>query len=133
MDAMVEVKARAGDLRLLIPADTEHLRAARLVAADAGRRAGFDCEDIDDLRIAVDELCHCLMHVSAGPISLTFGVTEHGVTVEGKAVAGSPVAAPVLDPFSEAIVHSATDHFELETDAPHVRFAFDKVGAHSWV
>lgn len=129
----MDAQARAGDLHLLIPADTEHLRAARLVAADAGRRADFDYEDIDDLRIAIDELCHCLMRVSDGPISLTFAVAEHRVTVEGRAAAGAPAVSPPLDPFSEAILHSATDRFELETDTPHVRFAFDKRGARSWV
>src|SRR5258705_12262941 len=45
-------------LRLQVPATVEHLRTVRLVAADAAERAGFDCDQTDDIRIAVDELCH---------------------------------------------------------------------------
>ncbi|MGH9030915.1 MAG: ATP-binding protein [Acidimicrobiia bacterium] len=129
---MVGIEAHAHDLHLLIPADSEHLRAARLVAADAAGRAGFDCEETEDLRIAVDELCHCLMRVTDGPISLTFGVSRSGVTIEGSALAAS-AATPILHPFSEAILRSATDYFEiLDTDQSEVRFVLGKAGARAW-
>jgi hypothetical protein len=129
---VVGVQTAAHDLHLLIPADAEHLRAARLVAADAAGRAGFDCDETEDLRIAVDELCHCLMRVSDGPISLTFSVRRGGVTIEGRAVAES-VTQPVLHPFSEAILRSATDAFEIvERDHPEVRFVLEKAGARAW-
>jgi hypothetical protein len=129
---VVEVQTQAHDLHLLIPADAEHLRAARLVAADAAGRAGFDCDETEDLRIAVDELCHCLMQVGDGPISLTFGVRRGGVTIEGRAVAES-VTPTVLHPFSEAILRSATDAFEIiERDHPEVRFVLEKTGARAW-
>jgi len=130
---MVGVETQAHDLHLLIPADAEHLRAARLVAADAAGRAGFDCDETEDLRIAVDELCHCLMRVTDGPISLTFGVNGDDVTIEGRALAGSAVARPILHPFSEAILRSATDSFEiLDSDYPEVRFVLEKTGARAW-
>ena len=35
--------------------------AARLAAADVGSRCGLAYEEVDDLRIAVDELCHAIM------------------------------------------------------------------------
>jgi hypothetical protein len=126
------VEQQADDLRLLIPADTEHLRAARLVAADAAGRAGFDCEETEDLRIAVDELCHCLMRVSDGPISLTFAVSPSGITIEGRAVATSEVARPLLHPISEAILRSSTDDFEIVAEPPQVRFSLGKAGARAW-
>ena len=129
---MIGVEQQADDLRLLIPADTEHLRAARLVTADAAGRAGFDCEETEDLRIAVDELCHCLMRVSDGPISLTFAVSSSGITIEGRAVAASAVSRPLLHPISEAILRSSTDYFEVELEAPQVRFALGKAGARAW-
>jgi hypothetical protein len=129
---VIGVEQQADDLRLLIPADTEHLRAVRLVAADAAGRAGFDCEETEDLRIAVDELCHCLMHVSDGPISLTFAVGAGGITIEGRAVAASAAAQPLLHPISEAILRSSTDSFEIEAEPPQVRFALAKAGARAW-
>lgn len=130
---MVGVETPAQDLHLLIPADSEHLRAARLVAADAAGRAGFDCEETEDLRIAVDELCHCLMRVTDGPISLTFAVNGSRVTIEGRALAASAFATPLLHPFSEAILRSATDCFEvIDTDHPEVRFVLGKTGVRAW-
>jgi len=130
---VVGVETPAHDLHLLIPANAEHLRAARLVAADAAGRAGFDCEDTEDLRIAVDELCHCLMRVTDGPISLTFTVSGGDVTIEGQALAASAFATPLLHPISEAIVRSATDSFELiDSDRPEVRFVLSKRRAQSW-
>ena len=45
-------------VHLVVPPSSEYLRTARLVAADAAVRAGLDCEEIEDFRIAVDELCH---------------------------------------------------------------------------
>jgi hypothetical protein len=129
---VVGVEQHADDLRLLIPADIEHLRAARLVAADAAGRAGFDCEETDDLRIAVDELCHSLMRVSDGPIALTFAVSASGVTIEGSAVASSNLPRPFLHPISEAILRSSTDYFDVETQHQRVRFALGKAGARAW-
>jgi hypothetical protein len=129
---VVGVEQQADDLRLLIPADTEHLRAARLVAADAAGRAGFDCEETEDLRIAVDELCHCLMRVTEGPISLTFAVSASGVTIEGRAAASSRTIRPLLHPISQAILRSSTDYFEVEAEHPQVRFALGKAGARAW-
>ena len=39
------------------PAAPEYLRLARIATADAASRAGLDYEEIDDVRIAVSELC----------------------------------------------------------------------------
>lgn len=40
---------------LAIPADTEQVRVARLVACAAARRSGMAEEDVDDVRLAVGE------------------------------------------------------------------------------
>jgi anti-sigma regulatory factor (Ser/Thr protein kinase) len=40
---------------LSIPPSVEHVRTARLVAAAAARRAGFDDASVDDIRLAVGE------------------------------------------------------------------------------
>src|SRR5262249_35164708 len=49
------------EIRLIIPGAPEFLRLARLAAADAGSRAGLTYDEIEDLRIGVDELCHSVM------------------------------------------------------------------------
>ncbi len=44
-------------VKLVIPARANLVLLARLTAATIGSRADFDVEEIEDLRLAVDELC----------------------------------------------------------------------------
>jgi anti-sigma regulatory factor (Ser/Thr protein kinase) len=73
-------------VRLAIPAAPEFLRLARLAAADVASRVGFSYEDIEDLRIGVDELCHLLMAPGTenDDLELTFTLGGDAVTVEGE-------------------------------------------------
>jgi len=50
-------------VELQIPGNVDHVVLARFTAATVGARAGFDIDEIEDLRLAVDELC-----VSFGPV-----------------------------------------------------------------
>jgi anti-sigma regulatory factor (Ser/Thr protein kinase) len=109
-------------VKLVVPADPEYLRLARLAAADAGSRAGFDYEEIDDLRIAVNELCHLLIGSgAAGSVAVEFDTGTDAVTVEGHA---SDPGDLVSNEFTETILsrvadeHAVTDgddgrHFRL--------------------
>jgi len=47
----------SGIVELAIPAGSDLLVLARLAVANIASRSGFDIEEIDDLRLAVDELC----------------------------------------------------------------------------
>ena len=73
------------ELRLQVPATIEHLRTVRLVAADAADRAGFDCDETDDLRIAVDEVCHAVLKSTEAPITVGFSTEPGLVRVTGAA------------------------------------------------
>ena len=50
-----------GDVRLVVPAAPEYLRLVRLTAAGLASRLGFTFDEVEDLRIAVDELCFHLL------------------------------------------------------------------------
>lgn len=96
---------------ITFPGTPEFLRLARLTSADAGSRAGFDYEDIDDLRIAVSELCALIAGTPGGHLTLAFSVEAGGVTVDGRAEPGSLVD----NELSRAIVEAVVDEFELTT------------------
>ena len=49
-------------VELAIPAKAELLSLARMTVAAVAARADFDFEEIEDLRLAVDELCSRLLH-----------------------------------------------------------------------
>ncbi len=69
-------------VELSFPANVDLVVLARFTAATVAARAGFDVEEIEDLRLAVDELC-----VSFGPIEASLGVrlqfmrTDHRVRI----------------------------------------------------
>ena len=113
-----------GEIRLEIPAAPEYLRLARLAVADVGARAGWSYEDIDDLRIAVSELCSVVSVHPEGAVTLTFRVEEGCLTVEGESRTGSTEITP--NELSEAIVAAVTDEHLLETDAGVTRFEVTK-------
>jgi serine/threonine-protein kinase RsbW len=64
---MIETFAKTAKdevIELSFPAQGDLITLARFTAATVATRAGFDVEEIEDLRLAVDELC-----VSFGPLT----------------------------------------------------------------
>jgi anti-sigma regulatory factor (Ser/Thr protein kinase) len=98
---------------LVVPADPEYLRLARLAAADAGSRAGFDYEEIDDLRIAVNEMCHLLIGSGAtGRVEVEFHANGDDVIVEGHSTApGQAIGNEFTDTILSRVAdeHAVTD------------------------
>jgi serine/threonine-protein kinase RsbW len=96
-----------------MPADPSFLRLARLAAADAGTRAGFTVEDVEDLRLAIDELCGPLMNGSGGTISLTFLAVDGRVDIEGRGPA--PEDEPAFADIGDAIIAAVVDEHTIDT------------------
>ena len=83
-ETQADTATTTGEIRLEIPAAPEYLRLARLAVADVGARAGWSYEDIDDLRIAVDELCYAIgAGAEHGRLTLTYSVTGQQIEVRG--------------------------------------------------
>jgi serine/threonine-protein kinase RsbW len=110
---------------LVVPATAEYLRLARLASADAGSRAGFDYEEIDDLRIAVTELCHLLIgDGGTGRMTLEFRPLDDGIAVEGRAA--DPPPRNDDDHVSETILATVVDEHEVSDAADGRRFRLVK-------
>ncbi len=109
------------ELVLVVPPYSAYLRAVRLVAADTAVRAGLDCEETEDFRLAVDELCHTLMSATDHPLHLTFAADADSVTAWGATSAriGSPTSITEL---SATILESLTDGYELHENEDNVEF-----------
>src|SRR3981081_1984032 len=72
------------EIRLIIPGSPDFLRLARLAPASTGRRAGLTFDEIEDLRIAVDELCHSVMRADgSGSVELVFEMDDEGLAAAG--------------------------------------------------
>jgi len=67
-------------VELTLAADAQMLFLARMTGAAVATRADFDYEQVEDLRLAIDELCIKLMSSVNGParISLSFQWDDEG-------------------------------------------------------
>ena len=108
-------------IELSIPAHGEFLRLVRLASADVGSRAGFDFEEIDDLKIAVSEACSLLLGGDA-PLRLQFECQPECVAVLGEAAS----AADVDRTLSLAIIGAVVDEHELVDGGGRTRFRLVK-------
>jgi hypothetical protein len=110
------------ELRLQVPPTIEHLRTVRLVAADAANRAGFDCDQTDDLRIAVDEVCHAVLKSTEAPITIGFSAEPGLVRVQGAAPREGALRPLHLPRMSQLIVDAVSDHVEIVDGSSGIRF-----------
>jgi anti-sigma regulatory factor (Ser/Thr protein kinase) len=98
-------------VRLSVPASLEYVRVVRLTAAAVAARFGFDVEEIEDIRVAVDELASVVIEAgSGGEIAFTFSNLGDTFAVEGR---GAVDAEPVVDDLTRQILSVVVDDFEL--------------------
>ena len=77
------------EVRLALPATPEHIRLARLTVASLAGGLGFSFDAVEDLRIAVDELCYLLgADGRPGSIVLHFAVDAARIEITGHGAAG---------------------------------------------
>lgn len=119
---MAEVQGterRIGPVDLTVPASSDHLRVLRLVTSSLASSLGFDIDQLDDLRIAVDELCSLLIEHAPpeGRICLTLRNDRGHLFTEGSLVDGAPGAA-AIDPVSQLILDGLDIDWTIEARAP---------------
>jgi hypothetical protein len=99
-----DTEQQAGPVDLTVPASSEHLRILRLVAASLAASLGLDVDQLDDLRIAVDELCSLLIeHAPAGArLRLTLCGEKGSLMADGGLVEDAAIAE--IDSVSQLIL-----------------------------
>ncbi len=70
-----------------IPPDPTYVRVARLVTGDMAERAGFSVDELDDVRLAVDELCALLIGGDRAPLELRLQALGNELVIEAKTAA----------------------------------------------
>jgi hypothetical protein len=121
-----ELRTAMDDVHLVIPACSEFLRALRLVAADAAVRAGLDCEEVEDFRIAVDELSHAVMTATDHHLHVTFRTSDDKVTARGSARCRHSALPPAMTELSSTIVTSVADFFDFRREKSEIVFVVVK-------
>jgi anti-sigma regulatory factor (Ser/Thr protein kinase) len=101
-------------VRLNLPASTRFVSSARVVAASMGAEVGLDVDDLDDLRLGVDELLSTLVDGAdaAARVSIEFVTGDNSVTVRGALEGSAQVAEP--DELTRRILDAVADYYELD-------------------
>ena len=102
---------------LTFPAQPEFVRLVRLTAADVASRAGLDFEEMDDLRIAVSEMCSLAVG-NDGVLTLDFTFDDGAVTVEGQ----GPIGEFDEHGLARRIIAAVADEHEIDTLEDAMRF-----------
>ena len=100
-----------------IPASPQFLGVLRLVAAGLAARLKFTLEDIEDLKIAVDELSAYLTGAQGrdGDLEVRFSISEDSIEIEGRALLqpGHKVRTELTE-FSQMILETVADSASLQ-------------------
>jgi serine/threonine-protein kinase RsbW len=124
---------KGGDVRLVVPAAPEYLRLVRLTAAGLASRLGFTFDEVEDLRIAVDELCfHLLGEPDDGheppdgdrTMDLTYSAGPDSITITGRTGLSGPV--PEASELSEQILDALVDEHAVSGEDGMITFRLKK-------
>lgn len=100
-----------------IPASPEYLKVVRLVVAGLASRLGFTIDDIEDLKIAVDELSAYLTGAQGREGTLDIGFDLHDDRIDirgnGRFTAGTKVRTDLTE-MSKMILETVVDEAALE-------------------
>lgn len=100
-------------VKLELPAESRYLHIVRLAAAGAAAEAGLDAAEIEDVKIAVDELCSVAIDTepAAAELTLEFRGVDGGLVVEATIPADRE---PAVDELGRAILEATVDTIELD-------------------
>jgi serine/threonine-protein kinase RsbW len=105
-------------VRLTVPADVGYLGVLRTATAGLAARLQFALDEIEDLRIAVDEACAMLLAIATdnAQLSCRFVVTDNALTVEVTAPILSGTRLPAASSFAWKVLTALTTEASAEAD-----------------
>jgi hypothetical protein len=114
------------EIRLVIPAQSRFLRLARLTAAGIAGDLGFSLQDIEDLRVAVDEMSAVLIDGVAPSLELelVYRIDGDELQVEGRCAHAGAIAE--LHPVARELLSMTADEFAVDAGGEGRRFRLVK-------
>jgi len=115
------------EVRLAVPARPEFVGLARVTAAGLASRLGFTFDQVEDLRLAIDEMCFGLTGSKGkdGILELRFLLSPEGLTVQGRG-SFSPPGPVHLSELSKVILDALVDEHSISDGADGPRFRLMK-------
>ena len=102
------------EVHLALPATPEFVRLARVTATGLASRAGFSIDEVEDRRLAIDELCFTLIGSKGrdGRLELRYRLDGTELEVHGSLDADD-VDVPHLSDWSDQILDALVDEHEV--------------------
>ncbi len=101
---------------LTIPAHPSFITLARMVAAGMSARAGFTHEEVEDLRLALDELCFSLIGLEGEPgsVQLHYRIDDTYLAVDACSIRVEGQGQIHSTEFSQALLDALVDDHGAE-------------------
>jgi len=113
---------------LSVPAAGAYLGVLRTATAGLAARLQFTLDEIEDLRIAVDEACAMLLPIATpdAELSCRFMVTDNALLVETSVPTTSSGPRLPAESFSWQVLHALTDEIESAVSGGHAAIRLTK-------
>jgi serine/threonine-protein kinase RsbW len=104
---------KAATVTVTIPAQSRFVALARVTATSLGAEVGMDVDELDDLRMGVDELVAALVTATSdhATIELRYELQPSALVVTGRLEGGGGAR---LDELGRHIVSAVADDFSIE-------------------
>lgn len=102
-----------------IPASTAHIRVVRQAGSALAALCDFTYDRLQDLHIAIDEVCSRIMAISDPPasrIEVTFEIEHRDMRITARGDSPVREGGQFLTKWSQAILRSVTDSVEVLSD-----------------
>lgn len=125
---MTDDDGEGEQIRLTMSATPHLLRVARLTAAGLASRLGFSFDQIEDVKIAVDELCFALVGTKGrdGSLTLVYRLQADRLVIEGTGEFPDAGAGLTASDLSTRILSAVVDEHEVNELDGTVRFRLTK-------
>ncbi len=114
---MAERKGAGDEIHLVVPTTPDLLRLVRVVASGLASRLGFQIDAVEDVRLAVDELCWTVVSRvdSTSTLAVRFVILEGAFAVEARLQPGPGAEADgaVLSALTERILSTLVEDYSL--------------------
>jgi len=103
---------------LVVPADGSYLAVLRTATAGLAARLQFTLDEIEDLRIAVDEACAILLAIAPAQTDVTseFAVTDQALSIEVSVLVADQAALPSGNSFSWQVLTALAGEVSAHSD-----------------
>jgi anti-sigma regulatory factor (Ser/Thr protein kinase) len=109
------------EIKLSVPAMVTYSRVARLAIAGLASRLGFSYDEIEDLRIAVGEVCGVLLDEEGGRLTFTCRLSDEQLALEAVREPTGPSLA--ITDLTRQILDAVVDEAQIDPHGARITIA----------